>query len=221
MQADYNTPYGIIYKATAPSGRAYIGQTTRTLTHRRGQHKTDNRCIALSNAIKKHGDKMRWEVIACAADRDGLDFAERALIIQHNTLKPHGYNLREGGASGKPTAETRAKISAANSGKKRTPEQCARISAMNLGRVLSPETCAKMSAAKTGRKLSPTHRAKISEGQRGKKMSQAAVEKSRLANIGRSRSASHRSNISEGMRRRWADPAFRRYMLLARGRPVV
>ena len=213
--------YGIIYRAVSPSGKAYIGQTTQTLASRRSQHKNECRCTTFAKAVKKHGDKMRWEVIASAWDKAGLDAAEIALIAQHRTIAPHGYNLMTGGSNGKPNAETRAKISAATRGKKRSPEHCARQSKMRRGVKRSPEVCAKISAGKMGRKLSPAHRANISAGQRGKKMSPEAIEKSRLANIGRPRTAAHRAKTSATFKRKWADPAFRRKMLSARRRAVV
>lgn len=64
--------------------------------------------------------------------------------------------------TGPPSAETRAKISAANMGRKgiaRTPEQRAAVSAKLKGRVFSEEHCAKISAAKKGVRASPEHRA--------------------------------------------------------------
>ena len=49
-----------------------------------------------------------------------------------------------GRKAGPPTAETRAKISAANRGKRRTPEQRARVSAAMRGKCKSPEHRAKL-----------------------------------------------------------------------------
>jgi len=79
--------------------------------------------------------------------------------------------------------ETKAKISAANAGRKRTPEQCARIGAALRGRKLSPEARANISAAMMGRTLSPEWRASIAaakignangRGNKGKKMNEAS-----------------------------------------------
>ena len=65
---------------------------------------------------------MRWEIVACAWDKEGLDFAERTLIAQHGTLSPNGYNLKTGGANGKPCDETKAKLSAKASRQWNSPE---------------------------------------------------------------------------------------------------
>ena len=105
--------YGIIYRATSPSGKCYIGQTTASLRRRRNGHYSDSsrrRCFLISRAIAKYGDAMRWEEIACATDKAGLDFAEQALIVQHGTLAPGGYNLQTGGAAGKHSEQSKAKM---------------------------------------------------------------------------------------------------------------
>ena len=78
-----------------------------------------------------------------------------------------------------PSPETRAKISAAASnpspetrakmsaaGSNPSPETRAKLSAAHKGRIKSPETRAKMSAAGKGRKHSPEHRAKNSAARR-------------------------------------------------------
>ena len=110
--------YGIIYLVRSPSGKAYIGQTTLTLKFRRRLHRAKRPkegCTALASAILKYGDsKMRWSVIASAWDKEGLDYAECALIAQHDTIVPNGYNLKDGGSNGKASAETCEKIRAAH-----------------------------------------------------------------------------------------------------------
>lgn len=80
----------------------------------------------------------------------------------------------EGRSGFSPSAETRAKISAGNTGKKRTPEMSAAMSERRKGRKRtdihagqigdwargrkkSPETIAKMSAAKTGKTQTEEH----------------------------------------------------------------
>ena len=91
--------YGIIYRATSPNGKCYIGQTKKSLAERRAQHETpSSACRAFADALKRHGrDNFQWEIIAACDSKDDLDLTERRLIAQHNTRFPHGYNLALGG----------------------------------------------------------------------------------------------------------------------------
>jgi hypothetical protein len=61
----------------------------------------------------------------------------------------------------KATPEARAKISAAHKGKKRTAEHRAKISAAQKGKKHTPETRDLFRIVNAGRKISPEHRAKI------------------------------------------------------------
>jgi len=97
---------GIIYLITCrPTGKCYVGQTTRPLAERWAQHRNPgsgrvNR--ALFAAIQKHGaavfDVREIERVPTVAD---LDSRELHWSVVHNTLSPSGYNLRVGGG---PTA---------------------------------------------------------------------------------------------------------------------
>ena len=64
--------------------------------------------------------------------------------------------------------EHRAKLAAANRGKKHSAETLAKMSATRKGRAVSAETRAKMSAAALGRKQSDAARARISAAKTGK-----------------------------------------------------
>lgn len=88
---------GIIYKLTSPSGMSYVGQTVQQLNQRLGAHRCRSRCYAIGAAIKKYGLKaFIVEVLMKDVPTDELDEAEDACIVEHNTLKPHGYNLVRG-----------------------------------------------------------------------------------------------------------------------------
>ncbi len=86
-------------------------------------------------------------------------------------------NLTDGGegvTGHKPSAETRAKMSAARRGKKRSPEACAKSAATQRGRKLgprSPEATAKAAASNRGRKRTPEARAKMAAAMKGKRRS--------------------------------------------------
>ena len=117
-------PYGCIYEVTnTVNNKIYIGQTTKTVARRWQQHlsaaKTTKETNALHNAIRKYGpDKFTIELVTTASSREELDRLEQTYISGFNTLSPHGYNLKNGGANGKYSEETLLKMSKALKGKK-------------------------------------------------------------------------------------------------------
>lgn len=116
--------YGIIYMATSPSGKKYIGQhntddlATRIRTHNYNfiefikqkcilelnkkfypdEKFPDNPkgyCTAFYNAMCKYPFRdFKWEVIEENIPLDELNDIEDRLIIEHNSLVPNGYNLK-------------------------------------------------------------------------------------------------------------------------------
>jgi hypothetical protein len=91
-------PTGIIYKISSPSGKVYVGQTTRSFNKRIYEHKSKfSRCTYLKNAIKKYSDDMKYEIIEDNIPREQLDEREIYWINQFNSLAPCGYNLGTGG----------------------------------------------------------------------------------------------------------------------------
>ena len=113
--------------------------------------------------------------------------------------------------TGPHSSETIAKMSAAQTGKKRSPEAIAKTAAANTGQKRSSESKAKISAAKTGKKhgpespetkakksaahtgknQSPETKAKMSAAQTGKKMSPESIAKTVAAKIGKKQSPEH------------------------------
>lgn len=136
--------FGIIYKATFPNGKVYIGQTTRTLNARKIGHLNDlcrDKC-AFHRAIHKYGaDNVEWETIDIA---DSIDELNEKEIYWINFYKSYihgkdsmGYNLTLGGGGGAGyvhTKESREKMSKAwkreshLGGWKHTPEAKDRMS---------------------------------------------------------------------------------------------
>ena len=85
--------------------------------------------------------------------------------------------------SGPRSPETKAKISAAKTGKKHTPETIAKMS----GKKQSPEHITNNAAAKIGKKQSPETIAKRVAANTGKKRSPEAIAKTAAANTGQKR----------------------------------
>jgi group I intron endonuclease len=153
---------GYIYKVVNKlNGMMYIGQTKNDLYERwRGHKKITSNCLYLKNALQKYGvENFSFKLICICFDED-LDFYEVEYIQKHNTIVPNGYNIRDGGNSGKHNEITKLKIS--NSLKNRTknitnrrvgiPHTLStkeRISKALKGRVMKKETIQKLSKLNT------------------------------------------------------------------------
>lgn len=134
----------------------------------------------------------------------GGDFAgaERRWIARLRSEGVTLTNLTDGG-EGTPgltlTPEHRAKIGAAQKGRKHSPESIAKVAAFHKGRKRTNETRARMSAATRGKKRGPhssEHRAKLAASKIGKKRPPEVIEKMRAANLGRPLSEEHRAKLS-------------------------
>jgi group I intron endonuclease len=115
--------YGIIYKATDPTGKVYIGQTTESLSLRKSKHayrvkKMDHRG-AFQIALLEHGfSTFSWEQIDTAESKKELDTKEKKWIAHYRADDPtFGYNATDGGTNTRLSPETKRKISEAKKGK--------------------------------------------------------------------------------------------------------
>ena len=156
--------YGIIYKATGPTGKVYIGQTTDRFSSRKGKHayrvKKMDRRGSFQVALLEHGfSTFSWEQIDTAESKEELDTKEKQWIAHYKADDPaYGYNATDGGTNTKLSPETKRKIGEANT-----------------GNVMSLEARQKMSMAKTGTHHTPETRHKISEANRGEKNSETKI----------------------------------------------
>ncbi len=93
--------FGYIYILTNKiNGKQYVGQTTRLLDRRFKEHmrESQKQCIALHNAVKKHGkSNFSVRILQNAYSRIELDNLEKTVIMKLGTLSPNGYNITEGG----------------------------------------------------------------------------------------------------------------------------
>jgi group I intron endonuclease len=99
------------------NGKIYIGQTMRPIRKRLEEHETGKiGCRAIYNAIQKYGwDNFEKDYYECS-DED-LNKHEKWMVKLMGTLSPDGYNLKEGGAGGKLSEETKQRVGDGNRGK--------------------------------------------------------------------------------------------------------
>ena len=209
----------IVYKATAPNGKSYIGRTGQKLYRRRHDHEKDMRRgsqIPFHCAIREFGvDKIKWEKIADAGSVAEADWLERNYIARLNTLLPNGYNATTGGDNAVYSAETRAAMR-----KPRSAAGRANMSAAAKARfarmtdkeysAYSAAVRANMSAAQKARYAAWTDEdraawaAKISAATKGKPKSAAGRANMSAAAKGKPKSAEARANMSAAAKARYA-----------------
>jgi group I intron endonuclease len=145
--------YGLKCKIT---DKWYIGQSVDIhgrwhyayeLMHCKSQPK-------IYNALVKYGYDGFEKVVVEECSEVGwiLDYRETFWIRYYDSIRG-GYNLKEGGATGKVSDETKAKISAAVKGRKLTDEQKKKISEATKKACNSPEYKRKISKSWITRRL--------------------------------------------------------------------
>lgn len=178
---------GIYAISNKTSGKAYVGSALclrqRWRTHRillrRGAHHS----IKLQRAWNKYGEAaFSFVVLEPVADESVLITREQAWF-DGAYVPEMGYNIAPvaGNCAGmKHSPETRAKMSAAQKGRKLTEDEIksrrslrhteetkARIAAAHRGKVVSPETRAKMSVIAKERVYSDETKRKMSQSKMG------------------------------------------------------
>lgn len=147
----------IVYIATSPSGKKYIGKTDGSMQKRKLAHEWhahNGSDSPIRRAIRKYGDSMKWDILV-----DGLTSSEAIScevneIKKHGSLVPGGYNCTEGGEGAPgffPTQETRDKMSASRSGIKFSEKHRQRISKSLQGKKRPQSVKNKVSKALLGR----------------------------------------------------------------------
>lgn len=107
----------IVYLIARTDGKAYVGQTSKTLKQRLAEHiRNDENGIGA--AIRREGRK-RFEVCVLEeCEPCQADVLERHYINALNALEPQGYNRKPGGDGRTPSRRLRTRI---KKGKKREP----------------------------------------------------------------------------------------------------
>lgn len=110
-----------VYKHTTPSGKVYIGITSKPVEERwlngRGYAKNEH----FWNAIKKYGwDNIEHQVLVSGLSKDEASEVEKMYIALYRSHEiKHGYNLTEGGETGiVHTMESRRKLSESRKGQR-------------------------------------------------------------------------------------------------------
>jgi group I intron endonuclease len=196
---------------------------------------------ALYAAIRKYGaGAFSMEVLREGLTRHEACAAEKALIIEHATRCPNGYNVTEGGEGAIGLVcgdETRARMSethklrqtdpalrertaAALRGKPKNEKHARNIGQALTGKRLSEDTRAKISASLRGRKQSAETIAKRAEKLRGRKMSDEFSKAIGDRSRGVPKSEEHRRKISEALTGRHVpEQARARRSAALRGKP--
>ena len=209
---------GKIYKISNNfDEKLYIGQTWYDIEKRFKQHcMTRNGCLKLRNSIQAHGKEnftteLLWEGECTQAE---LDKKEVEFISSLKSLHPLGYNLTEGGMGGRPSDETRAKMSKAGKGRVATEATRAKMSAALKGRGVTKETRAKLSASLKTEEA----RAKTRAAKKGNVVSEETREKHRVAAT--NPSLETRAKLSAAAKARTISEETRRKMNDAHAKPV-
>ncbi len=192
---------GKIYIFTSPSGKSYVGQTTRDIEERFGEHQEPtSACSAIRNAIQYYGwDSFIADYYECPDDE--LNKNEKWMVELLGTLSPGGYNLREGGGSrGKHSEESKQKNRESHIGKILTEEHKQKIGEAQLGTTRTKETRQRMREASLGKTLTEETRKKISEASLGKTLTEETRQKISEALLGRTFTDSHKKKIGENQR---------------------
>ena len=127
-----------LYQLTSPSGKSYIGISSKTTDARWAKHvehalgKRENG--ALYSALRKYGtDMFQVKTLVIADDWEYLCQLEQKAIRAFNTKAPNGYNITDGGEGtvGRViTAQERERISAGQKKRFERPEERERMIAM-------------------------------------------------------------------------------------------
>jgi len=164
-----------IYRITnTVDGKFYVGSSVdmdkRFYLHKNQLGHGKHRNSRLQRAWLKHGaDAFQFEIVELVSSRDELLATEQRWLDETRAVEL-GYNICS-------TAHHRL-------GVKATAETLARMAAAQLGKRHTEETRARMSAAKTGQPKPPRtaeHRAKIGLSRKGKAASEETRAKLRAA----------------------------------------
>ena len=203
---------GIYMIQNKVNNKMYIGQAVdiekRWRDHRRNLTNRCNENRHFINAWKRDGEENFEFTILLECEESDLNMYEEYYIFELMTYDPRvGYNKNYGGKSGRPTKETKRKLSEAKKGKQLSEEHKRKLSESQRGKQLSEETKRKISEANKGEnnpnygtQLSEETKRKISEAKKDKHHSEETKRKMSEAQKGKQLSEEHKRKISESQK---------------------
>lgn len=191
------------------SGKQYVGISKddtpdrRWLLHLRQARGASN-IGWLQLAIIKYGaDSFTIEHIASARNWADLQATEIALIAQYGTYgMGFGYNMTRGGdgtTGNIRTAESRARISILQTGRRHSQERIEKIRQKAKGRKATEASRAANAAGQRGRVMRPDEIAKTANALRGRKRSPKTIAKISAALTGKKQTVEHRAKVSAAL----------------------
>lgn len=237
-----------VYLVTGPTGKRYVGITSKTIDARWKQHVSDaarhRSNSVLHAAIRKYGQEaFSLEQIGSCDTWEAACEMEKAEIASRGTFSPDGYNLTLGGdglLGVKHSEEFKAFISEVHKGRvvsdltrerlraahEARPEHekaelAEKIASANSKR--TPEErdriAEAIAASKRGKKRPSEVMEKVAQANRGKRRSDEAIAKTAAANRGRKRSSELRAKMSAIAKARSAE-SMANFIGCRKGQPV-
>lgn len=183
----------------------YCGKTVGVPAYRLNRHKAD----ALKNPENRHsammlkcGDDVALHVIEVVPADEDWAARERYHIARVRSMNPNCTNTSAGGFGMPgviPSAETRAKLSAAKKGRKLPLWQVELLRNIHLGSKHTPEQIEKTASKHRGQKRPPETGPRISAANKGKIITVEAREKMRLAKLGKKQKPEHVENMRKAI----------------------
>lgn len=193
---------GIIYMMTSPSGKAYIGQTTKALSKRMAQHqtKTGRHCPLIHGAIMEYGfHNFKVETLMHVPD-ELLSFYEmRAIELYGTQDRRYGYNLTAGG---KEAPLKNPEVAARLKETWKDPEVKARLVQARIRQWKDPENLRKMAEGVKAAHARPETKAKYRAGWKKAQSTPEAREKNAAAQRLAWKDPANRKARSNGMKKR-------------------
>jgi hypothetical protein len=195
----------------------YVGKTVNPSTRLRDHHRDtkDLPHLHKSRWLKKlqgRGLSPEMEIVETCEDVDG-SAREKVWIAAGRKAGWPLTNISEGGDGFQPghivSAETAAKISASNKGRKGrqpTPEEIEKLRRTRTGRKLSPDWRAAISKAMKGKKRVRVYSKRVRDMMTARNKSAEHIEKARAFHTGRKRSEETKKRISEARKGRKLSP---------------
>ena len=149
MVKDASSRTYIVYKHTSPSGKVYVGITSRSPEARWGKDGVEYKANKhFWNAIQKYGwDSFDHEIVCTDLNYVDACEKEKELIAKYNCMNPaFGYNQTSGGDGGRILSpEVKLKIVSAVKERWKNPAYKQHFHDIMVGRYISPETICKIS----------------------------------------------------------------------------